>query len=403
MRRKNYKNLISILSLMLLFIAGFIFFQSDQGFTVTGFDVATAPVVNNAVVLSAECVERVESMQLVNIGDVDKAGEFFPCTTRTSKTYIPDEESCDYGVVSDAVLYSVYDCPASVTSEDNLASCDSLTRNFDDNKDFSIREGRSLFIEPKGVLFSGLGTVQLNVRYPSYGLRVEDETGFVKATTESCVLESLPNGYQTLNLGEQTQVDPDIPFNVVTGLSPVKSTRVVDLNGELVYVLNTNQYYGIVETDGGDLIVDTVSGVKYSAEIECIPSVKCSRDAKNIDTLEGQDADLLGGAVSGYAPVTGEPNLLCRYEIVDNKLSKTNDCIEKVVCDDPEKPSFDPYTGECKGLEDETPEDEIERQQLIIFWLVLIGAAIFIVLLAVIYRVYVAKPKPKGKKRGNRK
>ena len=402
MRQKGFKRLGIILSLLLLVIISVVALNSSDGFTITGFTVDNAPTVYNAQFLSAECVERVESMSLVDIGEVDKNGEFFPCTTISSGTYIPIEEQCDFTVIEDSfVRFKVYDCPAGVDNEDDLDRCVDVSDGVIENtRSFSIRQGHSLFVDTRGIFGTGLGTVDITARYPSYGLQVEDETGSLKATTESCVLESLPNGYQTLDLSFQTVIAPDIPFNVVTGLVAVKSSRVVDLNGQLVYVLNAGEYYSIIATDNSDLIVDTVSGVKTSSEIECIPSVKCSRDAKLIDTLEGQDADLLGGTVSGYAPVSGDSSILCKYEVIDGKLSLTDDCINKVVCDDPSKPSFDPYTGQCVALEDITELSVIDEKT--IFWLVLIAGALLIVLIAVLVRVYSPSKKKKVVKRGRR-
>jgi len=387
-KNQGMKTFLYVVAIFLfLGIAGLITVGANQGFTITAIPESQALTpefqVCTADFLSGDCIERSESMIPRSKVSVDTAGEFFDCTSEASGTYIPLNTNigCEFNIFADGVLYSVYDCPADVNSEDELDSCERLAWNIDSSREFFVKGGQSLFIEPKGVLFTGLGTVQIVERYPAYGLRLETAEGRDFATTESCYLQSLPSGVQTIDVASAVApVVPDNPFNAVTGCTPKYSSRVVLLNGELVYIKEAGQYYEIVETDEGLNVVDTVSGVKYSDEIECIPSVLCTKDAKIVEDFEDQDVSLVGGALSDYAPVVGDSSKLCRYDVVDGKLSLTDDCVDIKPCDDPEKPLRDPATGECVAF------GEVKGEEVGVdyFFILAVGMALLFVIVIVL-------------------
>ena len=401
MRQKNFNNLIVGLVMALIVIGSLVVFSSPQSFSITPISLSSNNTVYTAQWLSVECIERSDSMRSFDLGSVDSSGEFFGCVSSFSNTYIPIGEECVFVLDRSGALelFTAYSCDSLVDEDDVKSDCSKevgIFSSVDDKTTFNIPQGKYLFVNP--AILSG---VSVKAQYPSYGLKLETAEGRDFSTTESCFLESLPSGVQTVDLGSSYSVAPDIPFNAVTGLSPSISSRVVLLNDKLVFISNAGAYYDIITTDEGLKVVDTVSGVKFSSEIECIPGVLCSSDAKIITNLEDQDVSLIGGALSGYAPVIGDPTKNCKYEVVDGKLKVTNDCITVTSCTDPDKPLLDTTTGECSSFETTGSVDTSSKDK-IIFWLILGAGAVFIVLIAVLVRVYSPSKKKKVVKRGRR-
>lgn len=309
---------------------------------------------------------------------INRRGEFFPCTTDFTGRYVPlnSNLNCKYYLDSN-YDFSVYDCPLGVSEGDVKGDCDKLTGVFQDTKTFySVSAGRQLWVDPFVIAW---GTRYVNMESPDYGLSVESAQGYDYPSTDSCELSSF-NGvpYHTVGAGSSLLVHPNSPLNAVTGLSPVITNQVGSwsdvANGDLVYIVAPGYYQKIKEADDGFLYVDTVganAGWIADSDIECIPYTPlCGADAKIVSDVEDTPVNELGGAVSGYAPVQGDPSKLCKYDVVNGHLSVTNDCIAVIDCPQ-DLPFWNPQTGNC-----ETLASDASSSAPGVNWLFILGVAV---------------------------
>jgi len=388
MVKKKSKRLIGIwIMVLLIIIVGGISYISNQGLTMYQEEVYIPQY------LSAECVPRADNMAKLSLGEVDKKGEFFECTTKGTPGYVPivNGIQCNYIVdISVASLgFTAYDCPISVDSEsdvkDECVKLEGLLSSTN-NEEYTVNPGRKFFIDP--VTFFGLGEIDLKAEYPSYGLKIETADGRILSTSTNCELNSLSKEFHTIDAGSLTLVVPDAPFNVVTGLSKAYSTKLVTLEGvnnnKPVYITRPGYYYLLAEADDGWLYVATEKGEKQSSLIECIPrTTGCSDDAKFVPLVD-QSCDMFGGAVGSYAPVEGDNTKLCVYDCVDGELQLSNDCIE-VVADCPDdKPLWDANTGECVVVE---PPKEEEGSFDFMFFIVVILIVFLSILVMLLIKI----------------
>jgi len=382
-----------------LFVLGGGAYLSNQGFVVVEEEIWLPAYTSIA------CSERPESMSNTDLGSIDRRGEFYRCTPQATGYYFPTDVSgveCEYYVVS-FLGHSAYVCPLSVTDVDDVkddcvraqAGIGTFLTNNQEYR-YYVDAGEQLFVNP-------LGNAEITAKIPSYGLDVIGENGYRYAVTNNCALSSITrvdSASGDVHLVEAVNdefVSPLSPVNAVTGMQRGTSTRLVRLSdvagGDLIYITAPNYYYPVAEAEDGWLYVDTRAGEKFNENIECIPLlVGCDEDAKVIP-LEEQTVTEGGlGVLTGYAPVTGDSGQLCRYEVVDNQLVVSDDCIVVQDCPD-SAPFWNANTGECESQQIE-PEKEPEQDNFFLFLMVVISA----VLLVVIVMLIIAQQQNKKKK-----
>lgn len=306
--------------------------------------------------LSAECVPRAENLNSRQITSHTDAPTVYQCTTASSGTWIPQRTECEY-TISNYGTATVYTCDG-LLNELDKSRCsrqrgiweEFVTSN--QINTFSVDAGDSIYINTNAG-FLGIGEARLDVKYPAYGLQVETADGRVLSTTTTCELTSLSREYHTIDADELKIVQPDSPFNAVTGQFPARTSQAVRLsdvaNGEPIYISRPNYYYPIKEADDGFLYVDTSVSEKFDSDIQCIPrTTGCSDNAKVIN-IEDQSCDETSGSIGGYAPVEGDESRLCKYGCVNGKIQQTNDCITVQSCTS-DKPLWNPETGQCVNV-----------------------------------------------------
>jgi len=335
--------------------------------------------------LSASCMPRTDNMQKeIQISSHKDKPMWYHCTTEGTPGYVPLVEGieCEYTIKDGGLYYTVKECEG--YTENN--------KDLDTNKckepygggavdtifTFRIEAGNSLYINTNKII----GDAQLFMKYPSYGLVVFKADNMKLATTTNCEINSLSKAYHTIDKESRTEIIPDVPLNIVDGLSLAYSKQLVTLsnveNGNPIYITRPGYYYIVDIADDGFKYVDTLSGEKYNKNIECMPGLGCDDNAKIIK-LEDQSCDKYGGAITGYAPVTGDNTKLCKYSCKDGKLDLTSDCIKvKTDCPD-DKPLWDTSTGECVSVIDYKP---IDNEISLLPW-ILLGVIIIILLIVV--------------------
>ena len=346
---------------------------------------------------TAECVERTESMDLRSLGVVPTAGALYACNMGESNTWIPNVPgvSCEFiPRKSGATTLTGWICPEGVTENQARASpnefCDQIV-GLTDRTGVPIRVaiGESLYLNPTSVFWGA--SVNLDARYPAFGLRIRNADGFVSPNTNTCLINELRDlrdsdplsrtQIYSLDPERRIEVLPGVPVNAVTGLQPAISSQVVTLRGvnrgEPIYITRPGFYYPVRSIDGFRY-VDTSGPEFTSSLIECIPrTVGCS-DSAQVVQLADQSCDIYGGALTSYSPVEGDPTKLCKYSCVDGRLVVTNDCISvPTECPD-DRPLWDTASGECVAVL--VAPEEVELDDTIFF--LSIGLGVVSVILA---------------------
>ena len=390
MVKKN--NLIIALVIVAILLFGTVASFVGQGFTVITEEVWIPEYT------SFSCDARADNMANFDLGDVSRNGEFYKCTSdNPANTYVPDSPRIQCRFYVDASFsYSAWDCPLDASDDDFRSVCDKLEGIVDSqDKTFIISQGRELYVNPL------LGSPDITADYPSFGLRVESASGFDFPQTLNCDVSSL-SGTEFHSIGAEDLkiVPPGVPLNVVTQKSRVITSQLVSLDdvrgGEVIYVIAPGQYQLVKSADDGFLYVDIEGPVLFDSDIECIPlTAGCSQDAKVVPI---QDVDVVEGlgALTGYAVVQGNTDILCRYEIVDGRNVLTSDCISSgagVECPD-NKPLFDYSTGEC--VSQAPAQERLLDNDLLLFGLIALSA-VFLLIIAMLL-VQQAQNK-RGKKR----
>lgn len=392
---RNKKNIYIIVGILLLFvvIVGGIKY----------FDVSLA-FFNKQVYVPQfsryECVplEGV-NMKNVDLGIIDNAGQFYPCTGYASNTYIPGGIGlqCEFSVDAESFvitsLSSGADCPLGVQENEIGEKCKVLsgTKSSSGVSTLYVSEGRQIYVNP--ATWFGLGKVRMYAKYPAYGLKYVGASNLGLPTTNACTIESLGNDYHTVNFGTDNFVAPNNPVSVVSRLQPAIDKQVITVEGinggEPIYVINPREYWTLTTTDDGLLIVDTSQPVKKDSRIECVPPLLCDENAKKLVNLEEQSCDVYGGSVVGYAPVAGSNTKFCKYECSSGTLKETSDCVTLQECS-ADKPYFNYNTGKCEGLE----YAPVEKKDYML-WIILGILALLIVVIIVIV-VLLSKKKGTG-------
>lgn len=372
------KSLIFAGLIIILVLGGIFYSNNNQSYSLIGEEIWTPKY------FTAECVVRAENNAQRVITSHTDTPTWYSCTTDESGTYIPlvNGIQCEYEV-SDISSVTAYICNingGTAPIDEDDSRCEKITGFFDitdDTNTFVVNAGDYLYLDTDTIF----GDATLKARYPSYGLRVRGADNFVSPTTQTCEINSLSTQYHTTDAGDRTEVLPNSPFNAVSALEKTISTQSVTLDdvegGREIYITRPNYYYLIKEADDGFKYVDTGSDERRDTDIECIPrTTGCSDDAK-IVPLEDQPCDKYGGAITNYAPVTGDSTRLCKYSCEKVTLSLTGDCIA-VAQDCPEdKPLWDTATGLCSAVE--TPQDK--EQGSYTYLLYFLGALIIVGLL----------------------
>lgn len=311
----------------------------------------------------AECVERPESMELKTMTSHTDDPTMYSCTTQESKTHIPNYPgvSCEY-TISDYQFASVYVCDVEYDSQGKIIGNKPLNEKDSrcvqaksylstaSSETFKVPGGDYIYINTDNIIGSG----NLKVRYPSYGLKVVQQDNFQTITSNTCELNSV-NGVElhTLDANNQKFVKPTIPFNAVSGSVQARSSQLVNLDnvesGDTIYITRPGYYSKVRTAEDGFLFVD--SKQEFADEdIQCIPGTTgCSNDAKIIP-LEDQTCSEFSGVIKNYAPVEGNNDKLCKYTCESGKLELSNDCISVPSTCPVDKPLFDPNRGECVAV-----------------------------------------------------
>jgi len=335
--------------------------------------------------LSAGCSPRADNMALVNIEKHTDVPSWYHCTTEGSGKYIPivNGIQCDYIVKDTGIIWFNAICEGVVENKDVLTTdkCRRGTSTLVDLENtIIVNSGDTLYLNTNRLI----GDATLRVKYPSYGLKVETADGRDLATTTNCELTSLSREYHTIDAKNAKLVVPDVPFNVVTGLSKAYSSQVVTLlgieSGNPIYISKPGYYFLIDTADDGFKYVDTAAGEKQSNLIQCIPRTTGCNDEAKIVKLQEQPCDKYGGAISDYSPVEGDSTRLCKYKCSFGTLALTGDCIQ-VVKECPSKtPLWDARTGNCVSL---TPPQLVSKEfnwvglVLILIGVIILGVSIW--------------------------
>ncbi len=369
---KKNKLILSLLGLVGLFMViigglqGFSLF-SGQSFSLLGESVWIPQY------WTAECVTRSEHLSEKQITSHTDNPRFYQCTSSESGTYVPlvSGAQCEYRVANYGTL-TAYICDGTDATKDDLdSSMCTKERGFfsgsSESSVFRVNAGDSIYIDSDKVF----GDADLYAKYPAYGLRVRSQDGFVNPTTLSCEINSINQvKYHTLDAGSRTEILPNVPMNVVSGLSQAYSNQLVTLEdverGKPIYITRPQYYYLVSEAEDGFKFVDTSAGERFSSNIECIPrTTGCSDDAKIIQ-LEKQSCDEFGGAITNYAPVQGDSTQLCKYSCSSGELEVTNQCIEVQKSCPSDKPLWDTTTGQCSAVQPAPENEDLDYSWLVI-------------------------------------
>ena len=343
--------------------------------------------------MRGECSELPESMNQKQIKSHTDEGKWYKCTSEGSSdlgfdTYVPIRNGieCEF-TITDSFYSRVYECDIDVDSYKD-DKCERIDEKFSGDNMYPIASGKKVWINTDSP-----ATANLYARYPAYGLKVVSSTNYGFPTTINCELTSLSRDYHTIDIEDQKFVSPGTPFNVVTEFREVITSQAVTIKGinndEPIYIETPNYYYKISEADDGWLFVDKNAGEFRDDKIECIPlSFGCDAEAKVIK-LEDQlcsigDENLALGATSGYAPIEGNSQTLCKYKCSsDNTLKQTTDCI--TIPDEclEEKPLFDSSKGECVSQKTEEKEEEFN----ILIPLIIAGIGLVLAMGIVMWRM----------------
>lgn len=351
-----------IISFILITIGGIGTFSlfSGQQFALYGDTVWTPRY------FSGECIPRPENLYVSEVPSHTDDGTFYSCTSKEAKKYVPlvSGIQCEY-IASDYSSVTAYICklengdtkaPVSVSD----SRCVKKTGFFDSDDattSFFVNAGDYIYLDTDKVF----GEAKLQVRYPSYGLRVRSGDLFISDTTLSCEINSLTTDYHTIDAKDRTEIIPGAPFNAVSGLEQVYSNQLVTLsdvnNGNPIYISRPGYYNKVNLADDNFRYVDTET--EYASnKIECIPrTTGCSDEAKIVKLVD-QSCDKFGGAITGYSPVTGDSTQLCKYSCTSGSLKLTSDCIEVQKSCPSDKPLWDSQTGLCSSIVPKQPESE---------------------------------------------
>lgn len=341
---------------------------------------------------TGECVpiDGVDQVQKVVDSHTDQ-GQFYECTSSDSATWIPQGDGfrCEYEV-TDFLLSEAYACDGIVNARADLGTkCEKIDPLIFDTASkkevYEISSGDSIYINTDKVF----GDAILKVRYPAYGLRLRSADGFVSRTTTSCILNSIDeNTYHTLDARDRLIIQPNIPFNTVTGTERALSAQVVTLseveNGAPIYITRPGNYFNIQEAEDGFLYVDTQVEFSNSA-IECIPGASCSTDAKIIN-IQDQECNALSGTPTGFTPVVDDTSKLCKYSCIDNRVSVTSDCVDLPEECPSDKPIFNVESGLCESVSGEGVDPTQSEFNLGFVALILLGSLGLIAIMVIIQR-----------------
>jgi len=333
----------------------------------------------------AKCIPRADTNAEIQITTHTDNPTFYTCDTNTAKKYIPmvNGVQCQFSFDKFEAI-TVYSCKGKVTDKSKIndpSVCTDIRSGFSSvvsratAKSWTVNAGDTLYVDTDAIF----GDATMFARYPSYGLEVRTADGFTGATTTNCEVNSIDtNKYHTIDKGSRTEVKPDFPLNVVSGLKQGLSTQAVTLsdieNGKPIYITRPGYYYLILTSEDGFRYVATDKGERSSERIECIPRTSGCTDEAKIVPLESQACDMYGGAITNYAPIIGDNSQLCKYTCESGKLSKSTDCIKVQTSCPADKPLWDTTTGNCIGLSDEKPVQE--ESSYTALWVLLIGSAV---------------------------
>lgn len=375
--------------LLVVLLFGLLF---SSGFSVTGTFIEE---VYSPQYTTLRCVERPGSPVVVS-DDVSLSGRFLRCQNGVDGNYIPSSSMvyCEYELVRGCDSYRLYKCPVGLTNPDRVDSlCTKISGGWSDYGDkitvSSSGDMTNLFFDP----YSCFTEPTLNLYYPSYGLEVRYDNGFVSPITDSCRISS----YSDNSLAKDeilfyddgdspvSVVEPGVALNVVTARVKEYSAHLVDTDDGrgVIYITRPGYYYETFRSDDGTLFVDP-SKEFFDGEIECVPFTPgCTSLGKQETVLEGTECGGLFGYITGYAPVEGGDEL-CLYECVNGKNVPTTDCISIPTEACPEGTHFSYVTGKCVDNAD------VDGGGVVFDWL-FVGIVVVVLLLLIVLMVFIKR------------
>jgi len=361
--KKGQTNTTITLGLLgLALIVGSVFaIQSTGGFQALSL---FGQEVNIPSYFTGECINRADNLAEISISSHTDTPTWYHCTTEEAGKWIPRVNGVQCEYIVDGAIDQLFVCKGFTENENDLPGFAEVafgsgnekcgtqladaTGLFGAKQTFTVDAGDSIYINTGNLI----GDATLSVRYPSYGLRMRSADGFVQATTQTCLLNSInQNEFHTTNAGSRLEIIPDFPFNAVTSLQPAISAQAVRIqgveNGDPIYITRPGHYNRIKTAEDGLFVyVDTRLELP-STRIQCIPRTGGCSDDAIIIKIEDQPCDEFSGSIVNFAPVHNDPSQLCKYSCTSGNLKVTDDCIQVQTSCPPENPLWSTTTGEC--------------------------------------------------------
>lgn len=220
----------------------------------------------------------------------------------------------------------------------------------DSSRTFNVKQGEKISFYVG--LIGSPSSKNFNVQAQPYGLR-QGEYGKVLFTNNcdirSLSLDYLPGSIDRSNLEGGYILQPTTHIsNYIVGSIPITdSQNIINKNGQNIYIFAPGWYYPIKTSEDGKLYADTNSPTKDNT-IVCMPSTPyCKSDGTAIvGSPDGKSCSELSGNIEGYLQINSDT--VCKYQCINNVLSKTNDCKKIINCDS-SQPFFNPNTGKCEA------------------------------------------------------